>query len=163
GSPGHAAFTVTRRVPSPIPVLVAVPHAGRVYPPSLLERMRDPERAALRLEDRYADLLAGKIAEATGAALIVARAPRAMIDLNRAPGEMDWEMLAEGRPPGQMLSRSGRRARGGLGLVPRRLPGLGEIWKGRMRQADLEERISGVHAPYHAALAAELAALRERW
>ena len=163
GAPGAPAFTLSRRSPSPIPVLVAVPHAGRTYPPSLLARMRDPDRAGIRLEDRYADLLGLRIAEETGAALIVARAPRAMIDLNRAPGEMDWEMLEEGRPPGQMLARSGRRARGGLGLVPRRLPGLGEIWNARLGQGELEARISGVHAPYHAALAAGLADLQRRW
>lgn len=163
GTTGDRAFTVRRREPSPIPVLVAVPHAGRNYPASLLERMRDPERAGLRLEDRYADLLASRIAEGTGAALIVAQAPRAMIDLNRAPSDMDWEMLAEGRPSAGFLPRTGRRARGGLGLVPRRLPGMGEIWKGRINEAELDARMSGIHVPYHAALAAELAALRERW
>jgi N-formylglutamate amidohydrolase len=163
GAPGRPAFSVSRRAPSPIPVFIAVPHAGRTYPPALLARMRDPERAGLRLEDRYADVLARRIAAETGAGLIMAHAPRAMIDLNRAPGEMDWDMLAEGRPPGQILQRSGRRARGGLGLVPRRLPGMGEIWKGRMSRAELEARIARIHAPYHAALAAELEALRERW
>jgi N-formylglutamate amidohydrolase len=163
GTPGAAAFSISRRAPSPIPVLVAVPHAGRTYPPELLARMRDPARAGPRLEDRYADLLARRIAQETGAGLIVAHAPRAMIDLNRAPGEMDWEMLAEGRPSELALLRSGRRARGGLGLVPRRLPGMGEIWKDRMPRAELDARISGVHAPYHAAVAAELAELRQRW
>lgn len=163
GASGEAAFSVRRRTPSAIPVLVAVPHAGRHYPEPLLAGMRDPERAGLRLEDRYADLLALRIVEQTGAGLIVAHAPRAMIDLNRAPNEMDWEMLAEGRPAGQAHLRTGRRARGGLGLVPRRLPGMGEIWRGRLTRSDLDARISGVHAPYHGALAAELAELRQRW
>ena len=163
GARGRRAFTISRRAPSPIPVLVAVPHAGRIYPQSLLSRMREPERAGLRLEDRYADLLAVKVAERTGAVLIVANAPRAMIDLNRAPAEMDWEMVAEGRPAGLMQPRSGRRARGGLGLVPRRLQGIGDIWKDRISRAELEERLAAIHAPYHAALAAELAALRVRW
>jgi len=160
---GAAAFSVSRRSPSAIPVLVAVPHAGRHYPEALLARMRDPERTGLRLEDRYADLLAERIVRQTGAGLIVAHAPRAMIDLNRAPSEMDWEMLAEGRPAGLGFARSGRRARGGLGLVPRRLPGMGEIWKTRLTRAELEARLAGVHAPYHAALATELNHLRERW
>jgi N-formylglutamate amidohydrolase len=163
GAAGAAAFSISRRLPSAIPVLVAVPHAGRHYPDTLLAGMRDPASAGFRLEDRYADLLAVRIVQQTGAGLIVAHAPRAMIDLNRAPGEMDWEMLAEGRPAGQAFLRTGRRARGGLGLVPRRLPGMGEIWKGRISRAELDARISGVHAPYHAAVAAELADLRQRW
>jgi N-formylglutamate amidohydrolase len=59
--------------------------------------------------------------------------------------------------------RTARRARGGLGLVPRRLPGMGEIWKRRISQAELDARIDGIHVPYHAALAAELARLKARW
>ncbi|MBO0749788.1 MAG: N-formylglutamate amidohydrolase, partial [Porphyrobacter sp.] len=77
-------------------MLVAVPHAGRTYPPSLLGQMRDPLGAGLKLEDRYVDLLAQTIAGETGAGLLVAHAPRAMIDLNRAPEEMDWDMLVDG-------------------------------------------------------------------
>jgi N-formylglutamate amidohydrolase len=164
GVAGERAYTLFRREPSPIPVLIAVPHAGRSYPSALLAQMRDPGGATLKLEDRYADLLARAVASATGASLLVAHAPRAMIDLNRAPEEMDWTMLAEGageepRDGGQ----TARRARGGLGLVPRRLPGLGEIWKRRLTQAELDARLSGIHAPYHAALAGELQALRARW
>ncbi|MGX7895641.1 N-formylglutamate amidohydrolase [Tsuneonella sp. HG222] len=162
GTAGDAAFTIRRAVPSAIPVVIAVPHAGRNYPQWLLDRMREPHAAGLRLEDRYVDLLGEQVAAATGAGLIVAEAPRAMIDLNRAPDDMDWDMLAEGRPEAAIL-RTGRRARGGLGLVPRRLPGMGEIWRGRMSQDDLESRIAGVHAPYHAALALELADVRKRW
>jgi N-formylglutamate amidohydrolase len=163
GAPGEPAFTLARRHPSPIPVLIAVPHAGRYYPPALIEQMRDPVGAGLKLEDRYVDLLARAVARDTGAGLLIAHAPRAMIDLNRAPEDMDWEMLADGgeRPRGGL--RAGRRARGGLGLVPRRLPGLGEIWRRRITRDELDARISGVHAPYHAALTAELAALKARW
>ena len=77
GSAGVPAFSLAGANPSPIPVLIAVPHAGRAYPGSLLERMRNPGFAALRLEDRYADQLARRVADATGAALLVAQAPRA--------------------------------------------------------------------------------------
>lgn len=160
GWPGRPAFSVVRRVPSPIPVLLAVPHAGRSYPPALLDRMRDPSSVGVRLEDRYADLLARHVAQETGAGLVIAHAPRAMIDLNRAPSEMDWDMLADGT---SSVLRAGRRARGGLGLVPRRLPGTGEIWKGRITQAELDARIERVHSPYHEALTEEFALLCDRW
>lgn len=126
--------------------------------------MRDAAGAGLKLEDRYVDLLARAVAKETGAGLLVAHAPRAMIDLNRAPEEMDWGMLADGPgEDGREGLRNARRARGGLGLVPRRLPGLGEIWKRRMTRAELDARLTGVHAPYHAALAGELKALKARW
>jgi N-formylglutamate amidohydrolase len=163
GAAGQPAFTLSRHDLAPIPILLAVPHGGRLYPPSLIARMRSPAQSALKLEDRYVDLLAAAVAEETGAALLVAHAPRAMIDLNRALEEMDWDMLRLGPPSGRAAGRVGRRARSGLGLVPRRLPELGELWKQRLEESELQARIEGIHRPYHAALADCLRRLRERW
>jgi N-formylglutamate amidohydrolase len=163
GSAGIPAFVLSGPVPSALPVLIAVPHAGRAYTGPLLERMRNPAFAALRLEDRYVDRLAERLAKATGATLLTAHAPRAMIDLNRAPDDIDWEMFA-GRSAADVGSYTpGRRARSGLGLIPRRLPGIGELWKRRHDEAELAQRISGIHEPYHACLTKALAALRRRW
>lgn len=163
GSGGIAAFTLRAPEPSALPVLIAVPHAGRAYPPSLLEQMRNPGLAALKLEDRHVDRLAEAVARASGAALLVAQAPRAMIDLNRAEDEIDWEMFARGRGDSAGTAAPGLRARSGLGLIPRRLPGLGELWKRRLDESELVERIEAIHRPYHQCLAATLAELRERW
>lgn len=146
-----------------LPVLISAPHGGRAYPPGLLARLRSPRQAALRLEDRHVDLLARGVAQATGAALAVARAPRAMLDLNRAVDDMDWSMVAAAPAPGSRHSAANRRARSGLGLIPRRLPGIGEIWRDRVDPAELEARIDGIHAPYHAAVGKTLAQLRDRW
>lgn len=161
-APGIAAFTLNAPQPSTIPVLIAVPHAGRAYPNSLVERMRNPGFASIRLEDRYADKLACRVAAATGAALLVAQAPRAMIDLNRAVDDVDWDMFARGSDSLGSY-RPGRRARSGLGLIPRRLPGIGELWKRRHEEGDLAARIAQIHEPYHDCLTATLRALRERW
>lgn len=164
GGTGQAAFALSHREPSPIPILIAVPHAGRCYPPGLVAGMRSPAQAALKLEDRYVDLIAAAIAEETGASLLVAHAPRAMIDLNRALEEMDWTMLREGAFGNErQQGRVGRRARSGLGLIPRRLPELGELWKQRIEQPELDARIEGIYRPYHLALAECLQRLRERW
>lgn len=164
------AFTLWQRDPSPIPVVIAVPHAGRSYPPDLLSRMRQPAYSAARLEDRLVDLIGTEVAQRTGASLLVAHAPRAMIDLNRASDDIDWDMIGGGeasRAARQTASGgtplTARRARSGLGLVPRRLPGLGELWKQPIDHHDLVARIEQVHMPYHAALAAELKAVRARW
>jgi N-formylglutamate amidohydrolase len=164
GAPGIPAFHLHAPEPSPVPVLIAVPHAGRAYPRALLAEMRHAESAALRLEDRYVDLLGKAVARATGASLLVAEAPRAMIDLNRAPDDVDWDMFARSTRPdsvGHLLPS--RRARSGLGLIPRRLPGMGEIWRRRHEEADLSARIAGIHTPYHEALSGRLGTLRERW
>jgi N-formylglutamate amidohydrolase len=169
GLEGTAAFTFVAPKQMRLPVLVAVPHAGRAYPPQVTARMRDPLAAQLRLEDRLVDRLGRMIAQATGAGLLVAHAPRALLDLNRAEDDIDWDMVEGGRPEGvASLAASGgpgsnRRARSGLGLVPRRLPGSGEIWRGRLPRAELAARIAGIHRAYHAFLADELARMRKVW
>src|SRR5690349_12287352 len=164
GAPGgHPAFTMTLRDPAPMPVLLAVPHAGRAYPGEFADVMRNQAAASLRLEDRFVDILADAVARETGAALLVAHAPRAMVDLNRAPDDVDWDMIAGGPPERRVRHAAGRRARSGLGLVPRRLPGLGELWRRRLTYDELTARIEQVHQPYHAALAEGLEQLRDRW
>src|SRR5690606_13955322 len=134
-----------------------------VYPAAFARNMRDQAAACLRLEDRFADLVAEAVARETGASLLIAHAPRAVIDLNRAPDDIDWDMVVGGASERRVRNAAGRRARSGLGLVPRRLPGLGEIWRHRLPPEELEARIEQVHQPYHAALAAGLEQLRDRW
>ncbi|WP_338445379.1 N-formylglutamate amidohydrolase [Pelagerythrobacter marensis] len=160
---GEPAFELHLPADTPIPVLVAAPHAGRVYPPDLYEYMRDPGYSAPRLEDRHVDILAREIAAATGAGLLVAHAPRAMLDLNRACDDVDWSMVRGPAPGPVRHSLHNRRSRSGLGLVPRRLGGLGEIWKGPIARAELDARIAQIHRPYHRALAGALDSLRDRW
>ncbi|MFN3989020.1 MAG: N-formylglutamate amidohydrolase [Erythrobacter sp.] len=165
------AFTLDVPRHADLPVLIAVPHGGRAYPDDLLARMRAPELCRLRLEDRYIDCLGASVAEATGAALLRAHAPRAMLDLNRAHSDIDWEMI-EGPRLGRTAASAAatasapapnHRARSGLGLIPRRLPGHGEIWRGRLPRAELDRRIDEVHQPYHAALGDHLRKVRDAW
>lgn len=163
GMPGSDAFTFTGPNPSVIPVLIAVPHAGRNYPENVRDDLRDPNSAALRLEDRLVDRIGHAIAKQTGAGLLVANAPRAMIDLNRAPDDVDWGMFTgEGKPhSGEHVPT--KRARSGLGIIPRRVPGLGELWNRSFAAAELVQRVNGIHEPYHRVVAENLAELRARW
>lgn len=158
-----APFVLHMPGAAPIPILIAVPHAGRAYTPALTAAMRDASWGPTRLEDRYADRLGLELAEATGAALIVAQAPRALIDLNRAPDDVDWSMVAGAPTRRAPHSAANRRARSGLGLVPRRLAGIGELWRERLDAAELQRRIDQVHRPYHVAVASALEQLRDRW
>lgn len=163
GANGRPAFELGGGQRPCLPVLIAVPHAGRVYPASLLETMRDPDESCLRLEDRHVDIVARAVAASTGAALITANAPRAMIDLNRAPDDMDWDMVQGGPPGPQPRHAAGRRARSGLGLVPRRLAAIGELWNRRIGKDELAERVAQVHQPYHYMVGHMLESLRDEW
>jgi N-formylglutamate amidohydrolase len=163
GQADAPAFAFTAPVNQTIPVLIAAPHGGRIYPDTVTGNMRDPDYCALRLEDRYVDTLASETARLTGAGLLVAKAPRAMLDLNRDPDDVDWSMISGERPAKVLHSQTNRRARSGLGLVPRRLPNFGEIWKGQLDRTELDARIEGIHRPYHAALQKELSHIRDEW
>lgn len=145
-----------------LPVLISVPHAGRDYPAEVLAQMRQPEVSAIRLEDRLVDTLAKAVAARCGAGLLIAHAPRAMIDLNRHPDDVDWTMVRGAKPDGAARHLRGGRASSGLGLVPRRLGAHGEVWKRPLTRQALDWRREHIHAAYHAKLTGALAHLRDR-
>jgi N-formylglutamate amidohydrolase len=153
-----AAFTLYNADLPNIPVLLSVPHAGRDYPPELMANLRVSPTELLRLEDRYADRLI-QPAIASGCTAIIAHRARAWIDLNRAAADIDTGMVS-----GESFDASpSAKARGGLGLFPRRLQTCGELWLRPMERADVEQRIEQVHAPYHHTIAEILSATRARF
>jgi N-formylglutamate amidohydrolase len=127
------------------PVIVSVPHAGRTYPPEHRAMLRPPVERLVALEDRLVDELAGDLDAPT----LIARLPRAWIDINRHEAEID-PGLVEGTVASRLMLTP--KVRSGLGLIPRRLAGIGEIWRGRLPLADVEARLAEVHRPYHALL-----------
>ncbi len=135
------------------PVLLSVPHAGREYPSALYDQLRLPPSSLVRLEDRYADYLS-RDAIAAGIPTIVALRPRAWIDLNRDARDMDQDMLVPADRDRNVTL--GVKARGGLGLVPRRLSGEGDIWRRLFTSAEISERVDGYHRPYHQQVSALL-------
>ncbi len=140
------------------PVILSVPHAGRHYDADLLAAARVRPEMLQRLEDRWADLLALPMA-ARGASVLVARAPRAVIDLNRHEREIDPAMVT-GIPRDTPL-QSSAKLRGGLGLIPRRMPGAQELWQRPLEWAEVRRRIDQFHRPYHSALAQLMRAARD--
>ena len=132
------------------PLVCAVPHAGRFYPPALLAASAVPESVLEQLEDRHADLLIAHMIEG-GAVAIVARVARAWIDLNR--GEEDLEPALRD-PPGSGPPQT-PRARSGLGLLPRRV-GRRDLWREPPSAESAAARIATIHRPYHAAVAQAL-------
>jgi N-formylglutamate amidohydrolase len=142
------------------PVVLSVPHAGRDYRPELLRAARLPQAALETLEDRLVDRLVWR-ATANGATAFIARAPRAEIDLNRDEREIDPSQIAPPLPSGGLVQSA--RTRGGIGLVPSRITGLGPIWRERISRGELDRRLETIHRPYHEALDAALGHARARF
>ncbi len=142
------------------PVLVTVPHAGRIYPEALLAQARVDAAALLPLEDRYADLMTRAV-EASEHCVMKMGMARAWIDLNRGEDEIDPAAIGMGR--GDLPMRVTAKVRGGLGLIPTRLGGLGSLWKGPLDADDVRMRIETVHRPWHGQIATTLAEMQARF
>jgi N-formylglutamate amidohydrolase len=153
------------KLPSPIiheprgdlPVLLSVPHSGREYPEWLVGLAGGGKPALAVLEDPLVDRLVWRALQ-RGCGAVIARAPRAAIDCNRAEDDVDPSVV-----DGARRSRISARARGGLGIVPARTQQHGYLWRRAITSKQLEERLSHAHRPYHAAIEAQLALLLDRF
>ncbi|MGF7204230.1 N-formylglutamate amidohydrolase [Sphingobium olei] len=155
---GEPAFDLYGAMTPRCPVIFSVPHAGRDYSEALLASARVDLATLRRLEDRWVDLITHPLIE-RGCNVLVARTARALIDLNRNEREIDPAMIAD-MPRGAAV-QSSAKLRGGLGLFPRRLPGVAELWRQPMDWDDARARIEQIHRPYHAAIRQSLLAARD--
>ncbi len=127
------------------PVILSAPHAGTHVPPAVFDRLNDRGKALTDTDWRVDTLYDGLLAGATRVGAVF---HRYVIDANRDP---------EGASlyPGQNTT----------GLVPETdFDGL-SIWRDGEAPgaAEIAERRAEFHAPYHAALAEQIARVRDRW
>lgn len=131
------------------PLVFSSPHSGAIYPKRFLAAAKLDATALRRSEDAYVDeLFAGVVAH--GAPLIRARFPRAYLDLNREPYELDPRMF-DGRLPAFANTRSVRVA-GGLGTIARIVGESQEIYGERLKVDEALARIEKLYKPYHRSL-----------
>lgn len=159
GSPPEHVVRLGSAMPQS-PVIISVPHAGRYYPESLLETARLDEASLRSLEDRHVDSLVMPLAD-RGYTIIIGQVARAWIDFNRSEREIDPAMISP--PPKHAGFELTAKVRGGLGLVPRRLPKYGNIYRRAITQSDISDRITRAHRPYHAQISDMLDAARRRF
>lgn len=127
-------------------VIFASPHSGRAYSAAFL-RASVLNAAQIRSsEDAFVDLLYAD-APQFGAPFLCATAPRAYLDLNRSPEEMDSGVIEGVRRVPQ-----NPRVANGLGVVPRVVAGGRAIYSGKISLAQAHHRIAGYWRPYHDAL-----------
>lgn len=141
-----------------LPVVLSVPHSGRDYPDWLVAMASGGRKALAGLEDPLVDRLAWR-AVRHGVAAVIARAPRAAVDCNRAEDDIDPSVIEGGARRG----RPSERARGGLGIVPGRTQAHGYLWRRSIGSSQLEQRLHQAHRPYHRALGRQLDALVGRF
>jgi N-formylglutamate amidohydrolase len=131
------------------PLVIASPHSGDRYPEDFVARSRLDFATLRRSEDSFVDTLFSA-APGHGAPLIRALFPRAYIDPNREPFELDPAMFA-GKLPDYVNSRSPRVA-AGLGTIARVVANGEAIYHDKLDFADAERRVAQCYRPYHEAL-----------
>ncbi len=155
GDPNTEAYRIVEPVGPAGPLVFASPHSGTGRPADMGVAPLD-ELSLRSAEDAFVDRLIRPGAD-YGARLILANVSRAYVDLNRAPDDLDPELVegCDARSPSA-------KARAGYGVIPR-LSGDGRaLYDRRLARAEAEGRIERVHAPYHAALAAMMEDARTR-
>jgi N-formylglutamate amidohydrolase len=143
-----------------VPMVFSSPHSGRDYPADFVDASPLALAQLRRSEDAFVDeIFAG--APDFGAPLLRALFPRAYVDANREPFELDPEMF-EGELPDYVRTRS-VRITAGLGTVPRVVADGAVIHPGPLAFEDARARIERHHLPYHRTLEHLLRATRERF
>jgi N-formylglutamate amidohydrolase len=135
------------------PLVLSSPHSGRIYPARFLAAARLDARALRRSEDAFVDDLFTPAA-ALGAPMLRAHFPRAFLDVNREPYELDPRMF-DGKLPSYVNTRSLRVA-GGLGTIARVVGEAQDIYARRLTVDEALQRIDGLYKPFHHALRALL-------
>ena len=153
-------FEVVEPVEIQTPIVFDSPHSGSRYPQRFLAASRLDAQTLRRSEDAFVDELAAPCV-AIGAPLLRACFPRAFLDVNREPFELDPQMF-EGRLPEFSNTRSLRVA-AGLGSIPRVVGDAQPIYRGPIPVAAGLARIAALHRPYHECLTALLDRARARY
>ncbi|MBL6852518.1 MAG: N-formylglutamate amidohydrolase [Alphaproteobacteria bacterium] len=143
-------FRIFRPFRQTVPFVFASPHSGRAYPQSFVAASRLNAVSLRRSEDAFVDeLFCGAVA--MGAPMIAARFPRAFLDVNRSPAEIDTAMFDGALDI--VVDAPSPRVTAGLGVIPRIVRDGADIYRTKLKPGDAEERLSRLHRPYHAALA----------
>ncbi len=131
------------------PLVFNSPHSGSLYPKSFLLRSQLDERTVRQSEDTFVDRLF-MTAINDAAPLLRAHFPRAWLDVNREPFELDPKMFSGALPT--FANTGSARVASGLGTIPRLVADGKAIYAEPLPVAEALSRIENVYVPYHRAL-----------
>ena len=131
------------------PVVFNSPHSGRAYPERFLAMTRLDHLSIRQSEDAWVDELFAR-APHLGAPMLRAHFPRAYLDVNREPWELDPTMFIE--PLSDRFNTTSPRVAAGLGTLARVVAENKPIYRDRLSLDDARMRIEGIYHPYHTAL-----------
>ncbi len=134
--------------------IFASPHSGRDYTAQFLRQSVLDDQTIRSSEDAFVDQLFAAAPE-FGAPLLLAQAPRAYVDLNRSPDELDPALIK-----GIRTVSYNPRIVSGLGVVPRVVSNGRCIYSGKLSMSEVQDRLNTCWRPYHDTLTELLAETR---
>ncbi len=143
------AFDIRHPETRSVPLVFASPHSGRNYPPDFVAGARLDPVALRRSEDSFVDDLFAA-APAYGAPLLRALFPRAFIDANREPFELDQGMFSDRLP--DYVNTASNRVAAGLGTIAKVVSSGQDIYPEKLTFTEAAKRIDAYYRPYHKAL-----------
>ncbi|HKR19482.1 MAG TPA: N-formylglutamate amidohydrolase [Stellaceae bacterium] len=143
-----------------VPLVLASPHSGADYPVDFLAASRLDALTLRRSEDSFVDEIFGA-GPTLGAPLLRARFPRAYVDVNREPFELDPTMFEDLLP--NFVNSQSPRVRVGLGTIARVVASGEEIYARKLKFSEAAQRIETLYRPYHRTLKQLLDATQERY
>lgn len=146
---GKPPFEIVEPLGRNAPVVLNSPHSGNCYPKAFLAASRLDKRSIRGSEDTFVDELFLPAVD-LGVPMLRANFPRAWLDVNREPYELDPKMFEGSLPPFANI-RSVRVA-GGLGTIARIISESEEIYAAPLDVTEGLGRIEHVYKPYHEAL-----------
>jgi N-formylglutamate deformylase len=135
------------------PLVVSVPHAGLTVPTVDAPLLALSGRDLLRDADLHVDRLVTDV-PLLGVPVIREKVSRYVLDVNRAPDDVDREVCPDIPQPAKPSPR---------GLCWRLTTDGAPVLKRPLSRAELESRIARIHQPYHEALAALLEERRKKF
>jgi N-formylglutamate amidohydrolase len=160
GSNTPSPFDILFPDPQTVPLIFASPHSGRNYPPDFVAGSRLDPVSLRRSEDSFVDDLFAASPD-FGAPLLRALFPRAFIDPNREPFELDQSMFSDELP--DYVNTESSRVAAGLGTIARVVSSGQDIYPRKLTFAEAADRIDSYYRPYHKALENLIAETRRRF
>jgi N-formylglutamate amidohydrolase len=143
------AFETIRPRRLTAPLVFNSAHSGRDYPERFLKMTRLDHLSIRQSEDAYVDELFAR-APHLGTPLLRAHFPRAYLDVNREPWELDPQMFVE--PLTERCNTTSPRVAAGLGTLAKVVVENKPIYRERLTLDDARMRIEGIYQPYHATM-----------
>jgi N-formylglutamate amidohydrolase len=148
-SQADGVFAIQRPAAHTLAAVFASPHSGTDYTPEFKAASRLDDVTLRKSEDSFVDEIFAAAPE-MGAPLIKALFPRAYMDPNREPFELDAEMFSDPLP--SFVNTHSPRIAAGLGTIARVVANGEEIYRGKLTFAEAADRINRLYRPYHRAL-----------